>query len=144
MKRLCLFLFLCIPVVAQAQTQSDSLAIIATAMNYMEGWYMGDGDRMAQALHPELAKRAQLPSPQNGALSYNHMTADQLTRATRSGMGTRTPEARQQKDAVILDIFGNTASVKAIMADWIDYMHMMKVNDEWKIVNVLWELKPKS
>lgn len=128
--------------VVQAQTQTDSLAIVATALDYMEGWYTGDGKRMARALHPELAKRALLPDPQTGALAYNHMTAGQLTRATHAGMGTRTPKARQQKDAIILDIFGNTASVKGIMADWIDYMHMMKVDGEWKIINVLWELKP--
>jgi hypothetical protein len=28
------------------------------------------------------------------------------------------------------------------MADWIDYMHMAKVDGRWLIVNVLWERKP--
>jgi hypothetical protein len=28
------------------------------------------------------------------------------------------------------------------MADWIDYMHMAKVDGRWVIVNVLWERKP--
>jgi hypothetical protein len=32
--------------------------------------------------------------------------------------------------------------VKAEMADWIDYMHMAKVDGRWVIVNVLWETKP--
>jgi hypothetical protein len=31
--------------------------------------------------------------------------------------------------------------VKAVMADWIDYIHMAKVDGRWVIVNVLWELK---
>jgi hypothetical protein len=27
------------------------------------------------------------------------------------------------------------------MADWIDYLHLAKVDGRWVIVNVLWELK---
>ncbi len=30
------------------------------------------------------------------------------------------------------------------MSDWIDYLHLARWNGEWKIVNVLWELKPKG
>jgi hypothetical protein len=44
----------------------------------------------------------------------------------------------------ILDIFRNTASVRAEMSGWIDYMHIAKWNGEWKIVNVLWETKPRQ
>ncbi|HLE32869.1 MAG TPA: nuclear transport factor 2 family protein [Bacteroidota bacterium] len=43
-----------------------------------------------------------------------------------------------------MDIYNNTASVKAIMSGWIDYLHVAKWNGEWKIVNVLWENKPKK
>lgn len=56
----------------------------------------------------------------------------------------RGRQEQQQKDVFILDIFENSASVKAIMSGWIDYMHMAKWNGEWKIVNVLWEYKPKK
>jgi hypothetical protein len=28
-----------------------------------------------------------------------------------------------------------------VMADWIDYIHIAKVDGRWVIVNVLWELK---
>jgi hypothetical protein len=26
--------------------------------------------------------------------------------------------------------------------DWIDYLHLAKYDGRWKIVNVLWEMKP--
>jgi hypothetical protein len=42
----------------------------------------------------------------------------------------------------ILDIFGNAATAKSNMADWVDYMHLAKVDGRWVIVNVLWEKKP--
>ncbi len=44
---------------------------------------------------------------------------------------------------VILDVFGNAATVRAEARDWIDYLHLGKVDGQWKIINVLWELKPR-
>ena len=44
----------------------------------------------------------------------------------------------------ILDVFGNAATVRLEMRDWIDSLHIAKVGGEWRIVNVLWEKKPKT
>jgi hypothetical protein len=33
--------------------------------------------------------------------------------------------------------------VKIVASEWIDYLEVAKFNGKWKIVNVLWELKPK-
>ena len=43
-----------------------------------------------------------------------------------------------------IEFFGNAACAKAVMADWIDYMQLAKVDGRWVIVNVLWERKPKT
>ena len=32
---------------------------------------------------------------------------------------------------------------KKIRAAALDYMHLVKVDSEWKIINVLWELTPE-
>lgn len=40
-----------------AVSDADKAAITQTALDYLEGWYAGDGERMERALHPELAKR---------------------------------------------------------------------------------------
>jgi hypothetical protein len=42
----------------------------------------------------------------------------------------------------ILDRFKIVAMVKGIVSGWVDYLQEAKFNGEWKIVNVLWELKP--
>jgi hypothetical protein len=47
------------------------------------------------------------------------------------------------KEVTILDRFGNVAVVKIIASAWIDYLEVANFNGEWKIINVLWELKPK-
>ena len=129
-----------VPVVAQSA--ADSAAIRETALNYVEGWYTGDAARMERALHPDLAKRIVRQGPQGSRL--NSMTAAELVEGTRRGGGKETPAAQQQKDVVILDVFQNAASVRATMSGWVDYMHMAKWNGEWRIVNVLWELKPRG
>lgn len=127
---------------ASAQTSADSAAIRATALNYVEGWYESNPDRMAKALHPELAKRI-VNRDDAGNEWLGNQGATNLIQNTRRG-GKDTPKDQQQKDVFILDIYGNTASVKAVMSGWIDYMHLAKWKGEWKIVNVLWEFKPKK
>ncbi|MEN5054461.1 nuclear transport factor 2 family protein [Sphingobacterium kitahiroshimense] len=44
-----------------------------------------------------------------------------------------------KKDVILLDVSAKTASVKLVADEWIDYMHIVKLNGSWKIVNVLWQ-----
>ena len=112
-------------------------------MDYMMGWYTGDPERMGRALHPDLAKRI-VQNGQDGTQRLNNMGKEQLVEGTRRGFGKETPTDQRQAETAILDIFGNTASVRATMRNWIDYMHMAKWNGRWVIVNVLWEMKPRD
>lgn len=130
--------------VARAQTPADPEAIKQTALDYIEGWYEGNAERMERSLHPELAKRMVYTASETGRNQLNQMSAMTLVQATRAGYGRNTPEDKQQRDVVILDVFENAASVKVVAADWVDYLHMAKWNDRWVIVNVLWELKPSK
>ena len=120
---------------------SDREAIKATALDYVEGWYEGNADRMERALHPDLAKRI-VRTNDKGQSGLGQMSAMGLVQGVKRGGGKDTPKDQQQKDVVIFDVFGNTASLKATMSGWIDYMHLAKWNGRWVIVNVLWELKP--
>lgn len=60
----------------------------------------------------------------------------------KAGGGTKTPKEQQQEDVTILDVFENSACVKVVASDWVDYLQVAKFNGRWVIVNVLWELKP--
>src|SRR5690349_9063355 len=126
--------------VARAQAADDSTGIRNAALDYIEGWYAGNGDRMARSLHPELAKRI-MNIDSGGVYWIGGQTASHLIRNTRLGGGTRTPVAQQRKDVRILDIFQNTASVRVDAATWIDYLHLVKWQGRWVILNVLWEVR---
>lgn len=138
-----LSLLFILAVFGAAQTEADRDAIKRTALNYAEGWYEGNADKMESALSPDLAKRIAQTNPQ-GQSSLGQMTAMRLVQATRGGSGKATPAAEQQKDITILDVLGGAATVKLEMRDWVDYMHIAKLNGKWLIVNVLWEYKPKK
>lgn len=126
---------------ASAQSTADVAAIRQTALDYIEGWYEGNAERMERALHPELAKRI-VRSNKDGVSQLGQMSAMSLVQGTRRGGGKNTLREQQQKDVTILDVYENAASVKIVAADWIDYLHMAKFNGRWVIINVLWELKP--
>ena len=130
--------------VAQAQTSADTAAIRAAALDYAEGWYEGNPNRMERALHPELVKRIVVSDTATGRSVLQNMGASALVNGTRHGYGKETPKERRQKEVTVLDIFGNAASAKAEMADWVDYMQLAKVDGRWLIVNVLWERKPRA
>jgi len=121
---------------------ADATAIRETALNYIEGWYEGNAERMERALHPELAKR--IVRTKDGDSRLEQIGAMTLVQRTRRGGGKNTPKEKQQKDVTILDVFENAASVKIVASDWIDYLHLAKYDGRWIIVNVLWELKPAT
>lgn len=124
-----------------AQNEVDREAIRRTALNYAEGWYEGNADKMESSLHPDLAKRIARTNDK-GQTRLDQMSAMSLVQGTRGGFGRQTPKEEQQKDVTVLDIVGGAATVKLEMRDWVDYMHIAKSNGKWVIVNVLWEMKP--
>jgi hypothetical protein len=129
--------------IAQTDVRDENDAIRQTALDYIEGWYTGDAGRMERALHPEFAKRMISTDPKTGRSQFNHMGAMTLVQRTREGTGKKIPQDRQLKEVTILDRYNNAAVVKIVASDWVDYLEVAKFNGDWKIINVLWELKPK-
>ncbi len=128
---------------ARAQTAADTAAIRATALDYIEGWWTGNAERMESALHSHLAKRIVF-TDSTGRSRLGDMTALELVQNVRAGGGTRTPQADQRKDVRILDTFRNVAIVKIDAGAWIDYLEEARFNGRWVIINVLWELRPRQ
>lgn len=130
----------CWPGSVAGQSAADSAAIRSTALDYIEGWFSADAARMERALHPALAKRIVRSMPEGDELIETN--AEQLVEGTSRGGGTGLATERRRTDVEILDIFENAASVRVDAGFWIDYLHLARWNGEWKIVNVLWELRP--
>jgi hypothetical protein len=130
-----------LPSTARAQTAADSTAIRAAALDYIEGWYAGDPDRMTRALHPALVKRIVAVNRETGEAFIDDMGAGKLIAGTRAAYGRETPEDQRRTEVTILDVFGNAASAKIDAGGWIDYLHLVKIDGRWTILNVLWEMR---
>ncbi len=125
------------------QTESDDIRgeVQVTALNYIEGAYSGNAERMEQALHPELTKMLLNHDRATGEPSLYKMGASNLIEGTRTGQGNLDPE-RRNIEVDIFDISHDMALVKVTSAMYIDLLQIAKVNGEWKIINVLWVPNP--
>lgn len=125
------------------QPPADTEAIRDAALDYIEGWYTADAARMERAIHPELAKRW-IRVDDNGESRLQSVGSRELIEQTRGGGGNKTPIELRRKDVEILDVDGEMATVKVTSARYVDYMHLARWDNSWKIVNVLWQFRPKQ
>ncbi len=121
----------------------EAAEILAAALDYGEGWYEGDAERMKRALHPELAKRV-VVTDANGHSRLGQQSAMTLVENTRRGGGKNSPLSGEASTATVLDVYENAAVVRITGPEWVDYLQMAKWNGRWLIVNVLWELHPDA
>ncbi len=114
-----------------------------TALDYIDGAYSADAERMERALHPELTKMMLGRHRQTGEPFLYKMGATDLIEGTRAGLGA-VEESKRNIEVDVYDIAFDMASVKVASAMYIDYLQVAKVNGEWKIINVLWVPNPEA
>ena len=117
-------------------------AIEATCFDYIDGQLEGDPDRVARALHPDLAKRRVLGDTPDERLGLRRMSKEELVELTRQG-ALKTPKEQWDRSCTVLDVAGDTATVRLETPWFVDSFHMGKFEDRWIIINALWYAKPR-
>ena len=106
-------------------------AIVATALDYFEGWFDGDAERIERALHPKLTKRGP---------SLRRTTKDQMVAWTAEGEGkSEDPGTGRRIDVTVVDVHDGIASAVVDSDVYREYLHLVRTDDGWKIVNALWQ-----
>jgi len=118
---------------SSAPAKNDNQAITQAALDYIEGWYEGSPARMEKALHPSLVKR-RAAGDRIEELDYKTMMD-----YTRKGGGKAVPKSAYKIEVKILHVSNNISAVMT-SSQYIDYLHLAKLDGQWKIVNVLWDL----
>jgi Putative lumazine-binding len=113
----------------------DETKIRAAALDYIAAVLEADPARMERCLHPDLVKRAYLPGI-DGRPQLSHISALNLIHAAK----TFPVDPSRHAEVTILDRYEGAASVKTTFDKWIDYMHVVNVGGDWKIIHVLWEV----
>jgi hypothetical protein len=114
---------------------TDAAAIEKTVLDYFEGWFDGDAERMKRALHTQLAKR----SLDDGRLDED--TAPGMIEATAAGQGKRRDPGQRQINVEVVEIYGAIASVVVHSNVYREYLHLARTDEGWKIVNALWDFE---
>ncbi|MEM8985279.1 MAG: nuclear transport factor 2 family protein [Pseudomonadota bacterium] len=122
---------------------STVASVNATCHDYIDGQLQGDPDRVARALHPDLAKRAVIGETPFERLGLRRMSKEELVDLTKRN-ALKTPEDEWNRVCKILDVTGNMASVRLETPWFVDYFHMGDFDGQWLIVNALWHPKKRS
>ena len=121
-------------------TTTDAQQISAAVLDYVDGWFDGDADRMRRALHPELVKRCRgIEGTDPDVLET--LTAQDMIDATADGVGTREDTGDRKIEIEIQHVSGGIASVACWCSVYLDLLHLIQMPDGWKIVNAAWRLR---
>lgn len=113
-------------------TAGDEDAIVRCVLDYFEGWFEADPERMRRALHPDLAKRSL------GSEGLDHLAAPQMVDATAAGAGKERDSSARRIDVQVGDVYGDIATAVVDSHVYREYLHLVRTDDGWKIVNALW------
>lgn len=109
----------------------DREAVVATALDYFEGWFDADEARMERALHPGLVKR-------RGGEELGITTKERMLALTRGGEG-REDGTDRRLDVEVTGLHGDIASATVRSAVYHEYLHLVRTREGWKIANALWQ-----
>lgn len=128
-------------VVSSQTATTEEKKIEKSILNYIENFFENNYDAMNKSLHPRLAKRGFNP---NGTLSED-FPPEKLKTLMLSK--PKYNVERQRNFVEKISVYGNMASASLRTGyprtRWTEYIHLMKHDGQWKIINVFWEFEKK-
>jgi hypothetical protein len=117
--------------------REDAVAIRQCILDYFEGWFDGDADRMDRALHPGLAKHALAQGPTR-ADDLDVTTKAEMVEATRQGIGRKRDVPDRAIRIEIAAVSDNMASAIVHSAVYVEFLLLARTRDGWRITGALW------
>ena len=114
---------------------SEKDPIVATALDYFEGWYDADLDRVDRALHPQLVKRR--PAEVRGG-DPRVTTKQMMLDYVRKGGGAED-KTDDPIEVDVVDIHHDIATAVVRSAQYREYLHLLRTPDGWRIVDAFWQ-----
>ena len=126
----------------RAAPARDTAGVRSAALDYLEGFYLGDSTRFIRSIRPEVFKYGFSREPDGGYVGSQMRWPQfhQFAARVKSGAVRTPPNAPKRVE--VLDIADQTAAVK-VTAWWgIDYLLMGKTGGRWMIYHVMWQSPP--
>jgi hypothetical protein len=120
-------------------------AIHTVMLSYVEALYEADTVKIIKSVHPALRKIGYWFNAGDKKYRDNlPMTFTQLKNLSASwNLDGNNANEKSIKEAVIYEINDRTASGKVEAVWGVDYMHLAKLDGEWKIMNIIWQSRPE-
>lgn len=141
---LCSMLFICVSAFSQSSATKDDRQLVHDAVeNYLLALYNVEPELIAKSVDPTLRKIGYYEKDgkyyDNLPMTYQQLY-DLAGKWNKSGEEVDDNSPRQID---IYEVHNKTASAK-LTAEWgIDFMHLSKVDGQWKIMNIIWQSPPK-
>lgn len=119
----------------RSAANDENRAITAVTQNYMDAYYTADPALMQRSLHPDFHKRTLRTV--NGQTQITEDTLQSMLEGVGLGSGKDIPPKERVRSIQVLDVYRDAASVKVVTGRWIDYMHLSKLNGEWRVLDVV-------
>jgi len=114
---------------------NDNDGVVATALDYFEGWYDADLARVDHALHPQLVKRTVFQvEGENPGVTTKEMMLDFVRRG-----GGSEDKSDDPIDVTVVDIHHDIATAVVRSAQYREYLHLVRTPDGWRIINAFWQ-----
>lgn len=128
---------------AEHHASPEAAAVERAALDYLEGFYEGDPDKIRRGVHPEVVKYGFWSEDDGATYAGDAMSFQEMIDfANNVRENGSQPDASAPKEVHLLDVQDQTAAVK-IVAWWgQDYLQLAKYDGQWKIVHVLWQSAP--
>lgn len=110
-------------------------AVRSVALDYIEGWYVGDAERMERSLHDDLVKRTPLRGGGSSAADLRSVSKPRMVELTLTGGGSSVSDPAI--DVFVDGVSEDIACARIHCADYVDYVHLVKTPSGWKIANIL-------
>jgi hypothetical protein len=123
--------------VDEAITPGDDAAIRSCLLDYFDGWFDGDDERMDRALHPDLAKHA-LGQDSDRSDVLDVTTKDDMVEATRRGIGRQRDSADRGIRIEVLSVSGGIACASVHSTVYREYALLVRTSQGWRITATLW------
>lgn len=130
--------------VACASVNEDHTSVRRVVHDYVEAIEQGKPALIEGSVDPDLHKFGYSRSSSGGGYRKIPMTYEQLVNLASTIVEDGYVPDAPEHSIEVFDVLDKTASVK-LTAFWgIDYMHLAKIDGEWKIVQVIWQSAPPT
>jgi len=121
-------------------TDEEKKAVAVPLENYIKAQATGDGDLIRKAFHAE-AKVMFFRDEK-----FNQWSSEEF--AARFTGKSAADENKRKRSFEIIDVAGNAAIAKVVLdyptVKFTDYMTLLKIDGEWKIINKTFYAEPKE